>query len=263
MRIGVTAHLPYTGVRTDHSAADPAARIPRHNPSRSKADIVNMILPRKPAPRLTVIAALAAVTLTAACEDPGAPGTNQPGDKTQQGMLVGGILGAVTGALVSGDGAGAIKGAVLGAGVGAAAGYSLDKQEAELRSQLGGGATIRNTGDRLIVTMPQDILFPTDSATLNPSLRADLQTVARSLLNYPASTVQVLGHTDDRGTAAYNYDLSQRRAAAVSSVLIGSGVPATRIQTIGRGFDQPVASNASDAGRALNRRVDIVILPNV
>ena len=74
--------------------------------------------------------------------------------------------------------------------------------------------------------------------------------------------MQVLGHTDDTGSASYNYDLSQRRAAAVSAVLIGSGVPATRIQTIGRGMDQPVASNATPEGRALNRRVDIVILPN-
>ncbi len=213
--------------------------------------------------RISLIAALAAVTLTAACEDPGAPGTGQPGDKTQQGVIAGGLLGAVTGALVSDNrGAGAIKGAVLGASAGAALGYSLDKQEAELRSQLGGGATITNTGDRLIVTMPQDILFPTDSATLNPSIRVDLQTVARSLMNYPASTVQVLGHTDNTGSVAYNYDLSQRRAAAVSSVLIGSGVPATRIQSVGRGMDQPVASNASAEGRARNRRVDIVILPN-
>lgn len=213
--------------------------------------------------RIPLIAALAAVTLVAACEDPGAPGSGTPGAKTQQGVIAGGILGAVTGALVSDNrGAGAIRGAVLGAGAGAALGYSLDKQEAELRSQLGGGATITNTGDRLIVTMPQDILFPTDSANLNPSIQNDLRSVAQSLMNYPASTVQVLGHTDDRGTAAYNYDLSQRRAAAVSSVLIGSGVPAGRIQTIGRGFDQPVASNMTDAGRAQNRRVDIVILPN-
>lgn len=216
------------------------------------------MIPSKP-----TLLALCAVLTLAACEDPGAPGTGQPGDKTQQGIIAGGILGAVTGALVSDNrGAGAIRGAVLGASAGAALGYSLDKQEAELRASLGGGATITNTGDRLIVTMPQDILFPTDSANLNPSIRADLQTVARSLMSYPASTVQVLGHTDNTGTAAYNYDLSQRRAAAVSSVLIGSGVPATRIQTIGRGMDQPVASNLTTEGRAQNRRVDIVILPN-
>lgn len=213
--------------------------------------------------RFSLFAAAAALTLTAACEDPGAPGSGQPGDKTQQGVLIGGLLGAVTGALVSDDkGKGIIKGAVLGAGAGAALGYSLDKQEAELRAQLGNSATIQNTGDRLIVTMPQDILFSTDSATLNPAITSDLRTVAASLMNYPQSTVQVLGHTDNTGSAAYNYDLSQRRAAAVSAVLIGSGVPSMRIQTIGRGMDQPVASNLTVEGRALNRRVDIVILPN-
>ena len=213
--------------------------------------------------RISLIAALSAVTLTAACEDPGNPGSGTPGDRTQQGVIAGGILGAVTGALISDNKAqGAIKGAVLGAGAGAAVGYSLDKQEAELRSQLGGGATITNTGGRLIVSMPQDILFATNSATLNASIQADLRTVAQSLMTYPASTVQVLGHTDNTGSAAYNYDLSQRRAAAVSSGLIGSGVPATRIQSIGRGMDQPVASNQTPEGRAQNRRVDIVILPN-
>ena len=213
--------------------------------------------------RAALLLAASALTLTAACEDPGAPGSQQPGDKTQQGVLIGGLLGAVTGALVSDDkSAGIIKGAVLGAGAGAALGYSLDKQEAELRAQLGTAATIQNTGDRLIVTMPQDILFATNSATLNLGITSDLQTVAASLLNYPNSTVQVLGHTDNTGSAGLNYELSQRRAAAVSSVLIGSGVPATRVQTIGRGMDQPVASNLTSEGRALNRRVDIVILPN-
>jgi len=213
--------------------------------------------------RIPLIAALAAVTLVAACEDPGAPGTGQPGDRTQQGVIVGGILGAVTGALVSDNkGQGAIKGAVLGAGAGAVVGYSLDKQEAELRSQLGGGATITNTGDRLIVTMPQDILFATDSATLRSDLQGDLRTIASSLNSYPNTTVQVIGHTDNTGAASYNQALSERRAAAVAGVLINGGVSAGRVRTFGAGEDQPIASNLTAEGRAQNRRVEIVIVPN-
>jgi outer membrane protein OmpA-like peptidoglycan-associated protein len=71
-----------------------------------------------------------------------------------------------------------------------------------------------------------------------------------------------VGHTDNTGSAAYNYDLSQRRAASVAAVLRNSGVAGSRLQIVGRGFDQPIASNATAQGRAQNRRVEIVIRPN-
>jgi len=110
--------------------------------------------------------------------------------------------------------------------------------------------------------MPQDLLFAIDSAAVRPDLRADLNTVAASLLRYPNSRIEVVGHTDNTGTAAYNQDLSQRRAVAVASILRESGVPGSRIVAYGRGFDQPVASNQTAAGRAQNRRVEIIIRPN-
>ena len=119
-----------------------------------------------------------------------------------------------------------------------------------------------NTGSELIVNLPQDILFATDSASLRGDLTQDLQAVARSLLNYPNTTVQVVGHTDNTGSAAYNQDLSQRRAQSVASVLQANGVPGGRIVAFGRGEDQPIASNLSVAGRAQNRRVEIIIRPN-
>ena len=209
------------------------------------------------ASKLSLLLAGAALATTTAC-------SVEPGDNTRQGALAGAIFGAATGALAT-DGnkaKGAARGALIGAGIGGAIGYSLDKQEAELRRDLGGNATITNTGDRLIVTMPQDILFATDSATLQPALRNDLRTVSQSLRQYPDSTVQVLGHTDNTGSAGYNYDLSQRRAGAVAAELIAGGVEGSRIQTIGRGEDQPVASNLTEEGRSQNRRVEIVILPS-
>lgn len=207
------------------------------------------------ASKISLAVAGGALLLTTAC-------TVEPAENTRRGALTGGVLGALVGAATSDDGArGAIRGAAVGAAAGGAIGYSLDAQEAELRRGLGNSATITNTGDRLIVSMSQDILFATDSATLAPGIRDELRTVAASLNKYPESRVQVLGHTDNTGEAGYNLDLSQRRAASVSSELIASGVPSGRIQTIGRGEDQPVASNLTPEGRAQNRRVEIVILP--
>jgi outer membrane protein OmpA-like peptidoglycan-associated protein len=120
---------------------------------------------------------------------------------------------------------------------------------------------IVNTGRELIVTMPQDILFDVDSTFVQPSLRSDLRALATNLQQYPNSSVAVIGHTDNTGTAAYNQDLSSRRANAVANILIDAGVSAGRVRAIGRGEDEPIASNLSAAGRQQNRRVEIVIRP--
>jgi outer membrane protein OmpA-like peptidoglycan-associated protein len=185
-------------------------------------------------------------------------GATDPNRQTKSGALLGGILGAGVAAATDGNIA---IGAALGAGVGAVVGSELDKQEAELRAQLDNDVRIENTGDRLILTMPQDILFAVDSFDVSPSLQDDLAKVAQSLEAYPNSSVQILGHTDNTGSASHNQTLSERRANAVADVLLTNGVAVSRIQTIGRGEDQPIASNLDDAGRRQNRRVEIVILP--
>ena len=102
-----------------------------------------------------------------------------------------------------------------------------------------------------------------DSATLRADLTRDIKAVASSLLRYPNSTIEVIGHTDNSGSAAYNQDLSQRRAVSVANVLRESGVPNGRIAAYGRGEDQPIASNLTVEGRAQNRRVEIVIRPTM
>ncbi|MBR9650157.1 OmpA family protein [Thalassovita aquimarina] len=215
------------------------------------------------ASKFALFLAGASLLTTTACTDPAMMNGTDPYQRTKEGAALGTVLGAITGAAISKDkGKGAVIGGILGGVTGAAIGSDLDKQEAELRGSLDNRVAITNTGDRLIVSMPQDILFEIDSTYVQPVLRDDLRTVATSLRRYPNSTVQVLGHTDNTGSAEYNFDLSQRRAAAVSSILIGAGVSANRIQTIGRGEDQPVATNLTPEGRARNRRVDIVILPN-
>ena len=205
--------------------------------------------------------ALAGTLALAACTDPGQIGAGSETPKTQQGALIGAGVGAIAGQIVGGDTEATLLGAALGAAVGGAAGYNLDKQEAELRRQLDSGVSITNTGDRLIVSMPQDLLFATDSFAVRPDLQNDLYAVADSLQQYPQSTIQVVGHTDSDGDAGYNQQLSERRASSVASVLLNAGVPSQRIQTVGRGETQPVASNLNASGKAQNRRVEIVILP--
>ncbi|MEO1284469.1 MAG: glycine zipper domain-containing protein, partial [Pseudomonadota bacterium] len=118
-----------------------------------------------------------------ACSSPEHLGGTDPNKNTRQGALLGGILGAGIGAIFSDDRAkGAVIGGALGAGTGAIIGNNLDKQEAELRAQLQNeDIRITNTGDRLILTMPNAILFPVDSAVVNTGLRSDLLTVASSL----------------------------------------------------------------------------------
>jgi len=184
--------------------------------------------------------ALCSVLALGACTDPGQLGASfdDPNRQTKNGALLGAGAGALVGALSKGDGnrsSGALKGAVLGGAVGAGVGYALDRQEADLRKQLNNpNVNIQNTGDRLIVTLPQDILFGVDSAVVSPTLQGDLAALASNLQSYPASTIQVVGHTDADGDAAYNQGLSQRRADAVSQILINQGVPFGRIQTFGR-----------------------------
>ena len=215
--------------------------------------------------RTLLLATAAAFTLSA-CTSP-ETATDNPRQRTQEGALLGGLVGALAGAATGGDSGertrGALIGGLVGAGVGAAVGYNLDQQAAELQRDFANDRIqIINNGDFLVVRMPQDILFDFDSAVVKPALRADLVTLATSLQRYPGSTVQVVGHTDNTGSAAYNQTLSERRAGAVSDILIAAGVTATRIQSIGRGEDEPIADNLTSDGKARNRRVDITIRPN-
>lgn len=215
-----------------------------------------------------VALSLAAVLAVSGCADVSSlSDPNNPNRNTQAGAVGGALIGAVIGAS-TGDTRqertrGAIIGAAIGGGLGGVAGQQLDQQEAELRQDLGSSAQIVNTGSELIVTLPQDILFDTDSSRLTGTLQADLAALARSMLNYPDTTVNVIGHTDNVGSAEYNLDLSQRRATAVSNVLISNGVPPFRIRSGGRGEASPIATNLTPEGRQQNRRVEIIITPNV
>jgi outer membrane protein OmpA-like peptidoglycan-associated protein len=200
----------------------------------------------------------------AACNDPSQyPGTD--GDRTRQGAIAGAAIGAVLGGTRE-SGSDRLRNAAVGAAIGAAAGglvgNAMDAQAAELRQDFGNSEIdVINTGSELIVRMPEAILFATDSASLNPQLRSDLFVLADSLNKYPDSVVTVTGHTDNTGSASYNQALSERRAQSVAAVLRSGGVSGMRLNVVGAGENQPIATNQTAAGRAQNRRVDITITP--
>jgi len=201
----------------------------------------------------TLILTAGAFTLAACTEDP---------DKTRNGAAIGAAVGLLSGVLTDDDSNGKIKRTLAGAAIGAAIGNELDKQEEELRQDLGGsGAVITNTGDRLIVTLPEAITFDTDSSNVRPSLAGSLVRLADSLNKYPNTNVDVIGHTDNVGASSYNQQLSNQRAQSVSAILANNGVSSGRIRAYGRGENEPVASNGTYEGRAANRRVEIIITP--
>lgn len=203
------------------------------------------------------ISLAAAALVLAGCTNP--DGTqNQAGT----GVIVGGLTGVAAGQVIGGDTRSRVIGGAVGAAAGGAIGARMAAQERELRQSLAGsGVDIRNTGNDLRVTLPETVTFRTASSTVDPGFRPSLRAVSASLQRYPASMVRVIGHTDNVGTAAYNRQLSEDRAMAVARELIATGTPASRISVSGRGFNEPIASNASAAGRAENRRVEIVITP--
>jgi outer membrane protein OmpA-like peptidoglycan-associated protein len=156
--------------------------------------------------------------------------------------------------------------ALIGAGVGGLAGGAvgsyMDKQEAELRKELEGtGVSVTRRGDEITLNMPSNITFAFGSADLDSRFFAVLNSVAKVLTKYKETLVEIAGHTDSVGSAESNQTLSERRANAVAEFLVSEGIIRDRIIVIGAGERLPVADNDSAQGRALNRRVELSLLP--
>ena len=210
--------------------------------------------------KLTILATASVLGLSGCVSNTPAP----MGERTQAGAIIGGMVGGFLGGTTndSNPGLGAVVGAAAGAVAGGAIGAALDRQAQDLRGSLANDdIVIQNTGQELIVTMPDGILFDVDSAAIRASLQSDIRAVARNLQAYPNTTVDVIGHTDNTGSAGYNQDLSSRRAQAVAGVLLEQGVSPSSVRAYGRGEDAPVASNLTPEGRQLNRRVEVIIRP--
>jgi outer membrane protein OmpA-like peptidoglycan-associated protein len=155
------------------------------------------------------------------------------------------------------------RNAALGCGiVGAGVGAYMDAQESKLRAQLQGtGVQVAREGDNIRLIMPGNITFETDSYNLRPDFYPVLNSVSTVLAKYADTAIRVSGHTDNTGSRQYNQTLSEKRAGSVAEYLTAQGVARQRMVVQGLAFDQPIADNATEAGRAQNRRVEIYILP--
>lgn len=174
------------------------------------------------------------------------------------GALGGAAAGAVIGGVASGTARGAIIGAAVGGAAGAAIGGIMDAQAEDLQDKLP-NARVERVGEGIHITFDSGILFDYDSSDLRQASRQNLSDLVASLEEYEGTDVLVVGHTDSRGDAAYNQALSERRADAARNYLVGAGLEAARVQALGRGEEEPVATNDTDAGRQENRRVEIAI----
>ena len=212
------------------------------------------------------ILALTAASFLSACTENAYTG-NQQVSKTVVGAGAGAALGALGGLLVGKTtNANTRKSVLIGAGIGAltggGVGLYMDKQEAELRRELrASGISVTRTGDTITLNMPSDITFATNQAAVQDGFRPTLTAVSKVLQKYNKTLVNVYGHADSDGDAGYNRQLSERRAVNVAQYLVRGGNRQERFYVVGYGEERPIATNASAAGKAKNRRVEIQIEP--
>jgi outer membrane protein OmpA-like peptidoglycan-associated protein len=185
--------------------------------------------------------------------------------KTQKGAAIGagagGTVGAFIGKAAGNTALGAIIGGAVGGTAGAFIGRNMDRQAAEIKQTVP-GATVTREGEGILVKFDSGILFDTDKSALKAEAQSNLQKLAASLQNNPETNILIVGHTDNTGSDAHNMDLSIQRAQSVKSYIAAQNVPASRLQTSGKGETEPIADNTTVDGRSKNRRVEIVIVAN-
>jgi outer membrane protein OmpA-like peptidoglycan-associated protein len=185
--------------------------------------------------------------------------------KKGQGAVIGAGVGAGVGAVVGNQTGSTARGAIIGAVVGGVAGTiignQMDQQAKELKQSIP-GATIERVGEGITVTFASGLLYDFDSDQIRTESASNLRNLAASLGKFPNTDLLIVGHTDATGALSYNQSLSQRRASAASDYLTSQGVSAGRLRTAGRGESEPVATNGTESGRQLNRRVEIAIYAN-
>jgi outer membrane protein OmpA-like peptidoglycan-associated protein len=186
-------------------------------------------------------------------------------NKTQKGAVIGaaggGAIGAVIGKAAGNTAMGAIIGAAVGGATGAVIGHKMDKQAEEMKKVLG-DAEVRRVGEGIVIDFKEKVLFGFDRSDLGANAATNLDKLINVLNKYPDTDIKILGHTDNKGTDAYNQGLSERRAASVSSYLKDHGISSSRVSTKGMGENDPIASNDTEEGRSQNRRVEFVITAN-
>ena len=205
-----------------------------------------------------MVMAATCVALTVGCA------ADDPHRRAKTGAAIGAVAGAIIGNQSSSKN-GKIVGAAVGALTGAAVGNYMDKQQAKLERQL---AAERRNDDIQLVRIDEDTLrldvsseasFAVNSASVQPAFMQSLNKMSSIFAEYNSTAVHVIGHTDSTGSKSYNQSLSEKRANEVTRLFGRAGVDRSRLRPAGRGENQPVASNASSAGRSKNRRVEIYL----
>jgi len=186
-------------------------------------------------------------------------------NKTQKGAVIGaaggGAIGAVIGKAAGNTAMGAIIGAAVGGATGAVIGHKMDKQAEEMKKVLG-DAEVRRVGEGIVIDFKEKVLFGFDRSDLGTNAATNLDKLINVLNKYPDTDIEILGHTDNKGTDEYNQGLSERRANSVSGYLKDHGITSGRVSTKGMGENDPIASNDTEEGRSQNRRVEFVITAN-
>ena len=208
-----------------------------------------------------ILPVLAGCLLATAC--------TTPGTRTAIGAGGGAAVGALAGAIIANNTGGksetgAIYGALAGAAAGGLLGNYYDKQAKEL-AEIADVQKVKDAnGDtiRLVITLKNDILFDSNNAALSAASVTTLNGLLRVLKKYPKNNIIVAVYTDSTGNDSINNPLSQQRAKAVYDYLIANGLKTKSIQYVGYGSANPVASNNTAAGRAMNRRVELLITAN-
>jgi outer membrane protein OmpA-like peptidoglycan-associated protein len=208
-----------------------------------------------------VVLAAGAIVLAGCAQD-------DPNRSTKTGAAIGAIAGAVLGHQLDSS-SGKWVGAAVGALAGGAVGNYMDRQQNDFEQSLASERSAnqleieRLKDDTLKLTVDSEVSFDFNRAEVKPAFSGSLDKLADVLVKYNRTVVHVVGHTDSVGSDSYNQQLSERRAQSVGDYLVSRGVPRDRLRTEGRGEREPRATNATEAGRQLNRRVEIFVKPVV
>ncbi len=224
--------------------------------------------------RKEILAIVTAAALTGGCAQSAQQAT-AGATNTQKGVAVGALAGAALGQLIGKKTNSTLIGAAAGAALGGAIGYSMDKQAAEVAKSLdtevntNPNAEATSDSDIIVtkteryvkITFRDKMMFPTDSDQLTPTARYKIEKLVSVLRNYPQTVIQVVGHTDNRGSYGYNQLLSKKRARTVADMLVQAGIP-NPIYEKGCSYAKPVVPNTSLQNMARNRRVEVYLYPS-
>lgn len=186
-------------------------------------------------------------------------------NKTQKGAAAGTAAGGAAGAVIgraSGNTAlGAIIGAAVGGASGALIGRQMDKQAEEIKKSVP-GAKVERVGEGIVVEFDGNVLFDFNKSSLSDDAKSNLDKLVIVLNTYPDTDIEIQGHTDNKGSEAYNQNLSVQRARSVSGYLTNNSINSNRLTVKGFGESLPKYDNDTESGRAKNRRVEFLITAN-